>query len=130
MELAPDEIIARIHLPRGRRGWTAAYRKVGTRRAQAIAKVCFAAAARLDGDVIQDMRLAFGSVAPTVVRATATEALMRGQQLTPQSATAAVDSLAAEISPIDDIRSTARYRRFVARQLLVDYLHSLGGRFR
>ena len=130
MELAPDEIIARIHLPRDRRGWTAAYRKVGTRRAQAIAKVCFAAAARLDGDVIQDMRLAFGSVAPTVVRATATEALMRGQQLTPQSATAAVDSLAAEISPIDDIRSTARYRRFVARQLLVDYLQSLGGRFR
>ena len=130
MELAPDEIIARIHLPRDRRGWTAAYRKVGTRRAQAIAKVCFAAAARLDGNVIQDMRLAFGSVAPTVVRATATEALMRGQQLTPQSATAAVDSLAAEISPIDDIRSTARYRRFVARQLLVDYLQSLGGRFR
>ena len=130
MELAPDEIIARIHLPRDRRGWTAAYRKVGTRRAQAIAKVCFAAAARLDGDVIQDMRLAFGSVAPTVVRATATEALMRGQQLTPQSATAAGDSLAAEISPIDDIRSTARYRRFVARQLLVDYLQSLGGRFR
>ena len=130
MELAPDEIIARIHLPRDRRGWTAAYRKVGTRRAQAIAKVCFAAAARLDGDVIQDMRLAFGSVAPTVVRATATEALMRGQQLTPQSATAAVDSLAAEISPIDDIRSTARYRRFVARQLLGDYLQSLGGRFR
>ncbi len=130
MELAPDEIIARIHLPRDRRGWTAAYRKVGTRRAQAIAKVCFAAAARLDGNVIQDMRLAFGSVAPTVVRATATEALMRGQQLTSQSATAAVDSLAAEISPIDDIRSTARYRRFVARQLLVDYLQSLGGRFR
>ena len=130
MELAPDEIIARIHLPRDRRGWTAAYRKVGTRRAQAIAKVCFAAAARLDGDVIQDMRLAFGSVAPTVVRATATEALMRGRQLTSQSATAAVDSLAAEISPIDDIRSTARYRRFVARQLLVDYLQSLSGRFR
>jgi CO/xanthine dehydrogenase FAD-binding subunit len=130
MELAPDEIIARIHLPRDRRGWTAAYRKVGTRRAQAIAKVCFAAAARLDGNVIQDMRLAFGSVAPTVVRATATEALMRGQQLTPQSATAAVDSVAAEISPIDDIRSTARYRRFVVRQLLIDYLQSLGGRFR
>jgi CO/xanthine dehydrogenase FAD-binding subunit len=125
MELAPDEIIARIHLPRDRRGWTAAYRKVGTRRAQAIAKVCFAAAARLDGNVIQDMRLAFGSVAPTVVRATATETLMRGQQLTPQSATAAVDSLAAEISPIDDIRSTAHYRRFVARQLLGDYLRSL-----
>jgi CO/xanthine dehydrogenase FAD-binding subunit len=125
MELAPDEIIARIHLSRDRRGWTAAYRKVGTRRAQAIAKVCFAAATRLDGNVIQDVRLAFGSVAPTVVRATATEALMRGQPLTSQSATAAGDALAAEISPIDDIRSTARYRRFVARQLLVDYLRSL-----
>src|SRR5688500_4417567 len=66
--LAPDELIARIHLPRGAR-WTVAYRKVGTRRAQAIAKVCFAAAARLDGGTVADVRIAFGSVAPTVVRA-------------------------------------------------------------
>ncbi len=125
MDLAPDEIIARIHLSRNRQGWTAAYRKVGTRRAQAIAKVCFAAAAQLNGQVVQDVRLAFGSVAPTVFRATATEAVIRGRPLTPETATVAVAALTAEISPIDDIRSTARYRAFVANQLVVDFLRSL-----
>jgi len=125
MDLAPDEIIARILLPRHRDGWTAAYRKVGTRRAQAISKVCFAAAAQLNGNVVQDVRLAYGSIAPTVVRATATEAVIRGRQLAPSMTAAAVDALTAEISPIDDIRSTARYRAFVTRQLLLDFLRSL-----
>jgi CO/xanthine dehydrogenase FAD-binding subunit len=128
MDLAPDEIIARILLPRNRHGWTAAYRKVGTRRAQAIAKVCFAAAARLRGSDVEDVRIAFGSVAPTVVRASATEAVIRGRGLTPTTAVAAVDALATDIAPIDDIRSTARYRAFVARQLLLDFLKSLSAR--
>ena len=124
MDLAADEIIVRIHLPRKRNGWTAGYRKVGTRRAQAIAKVCFAAATRLEGKVVQDVRLAFGSVAPTVVRATTTEATIRGTELTPQTMAVAADALTAEIAPIDDIRSTARYRAFVARQLLIEFLSS------
>jgi CO/xanthine dehydrogenase FAD-binding subunit len=126
-ELAADELIARIHLPRGpaRRGWTAVYRKVGTRRAQAIAKVCFAAAARVDGDRIADIRIAFGSVAPTVVRARRTEDVLRGQSLEPGNGPAAAGSLRSEIAPIDDIRSTARYRSFVAEQLLTDFLRSL-----
>jgi CO/xanthine dehydrogenase FAD-binding subunit len=131
MDLAPDEIIARIHLPRDRNGWIAAYRKVGTRRAQAIAKVCFAVAARMDGAVVQDIRIALGSVAPTVVRAVATEAGLRAKPLTAAVAAAAADLLSTEISPIDDIRSTARYRAFVTRQLLLGFLQSLaGGRFR
>jgi CO/xanthine dehydrogenase FAD-binding subunit len=131
MDLAPDEIIARIHLPRNRNGWIAAYRKVGTRRAQAIAKVCVAVAARMDGAVVQDIRIALGSVAPTVVRAMATEASLRAKPLTAADAAAAADLLATEITPIDDIRSTARYRAFVARQVLLGFLQSLaGGRFR
>jgi CO/xanthine dehydrogenase FAD-binding subunit len=127
-ELAADELIARINLPRGpaRHGWTAAYRKVGTRRAQAIAKVCFAAAARVDGDRIADIRIAFGSVAPTVMRARRTEDALRGQPLGPANAPAAAESLRSEIAPIDDIRSTARYRGFVARQMLIAFLESLG----
>ena len=70
MDLAPGEIIARIHLP-SRDSWLPAaggrdyYRKVGTRRAQAIAKVCFAGAIRVEGKVVQDVRIALGSVAPT-----------------------------------------------------------------
>jgi CO/xanthine dehydrogenase FAD-binding subunit len=124
MDLAADEIIARIHLPR-RQGWIATYRKVGTRRAQAIAKVCFAAAARLDGNQVADLRLAFGSVAPTVVRATRAEQAVRGTQLDASTIDSALEALGTDIVPIDDIRSTARYRRFVARQLLHAFLQSI-----
>ena len=124
-ELAADELIARIHLPRGRRGWTAVYRKVGTRRAQAIAKVCFAAAARVEGDRVEDIRMAFGSVAPTVVRARATEDAIRGKALSEETMKAAIGALETAIAPIDDIRSTARYRAFVARQLTRAFLESL-----
>lgn len=124
MDLAPDEIIARVNLRR-RTGWTGMYRKVGTRRAQAIAKVCFAAAARLDGDRVQDVRIAFGSVAPTVVRAKQTESAIAGKVLDAATVAAALQATAADIAPIDDIRSTARYRGFVARQLVHAFLRSL-----
>jgi CO/xanthine dehydrogenase FAD-binding subunit len=122
--LAPQEVIARIHLPR-RPGWTATYRKVGTRRAQAIAKVGFAAAVRLSEGVVRDARVAFGSVAPTVVRAKAAEDSLRGQSLTERTIVRAQDALSVDITPIDDIRSTAHYRLSVARRLLAAFLSSL-----
>ena len=122
--LAPGEIIARIHLPR-REGWTATFRKIGTRRAQAIAKICFAGAAEVDGRTVRDVRIAFGSVAPTVVRARNAEGSLRGRDLTDEAATAAVEALAADITPIDDIRSTARYRLEVAGRLLAEFLSAL-----
>ena len=124
--LGPAEIIGRIHLPR-RRGWTATYRKVGTRRAQAIAKVCFAAAARLDGHRIRDVRIAFGSVAPTVIRARAAEGALTGREADDSAIAQALDAIERDISPIDDIRSTAPYRRFVSRRLLAEFLSSLSG---
>ena len=123
--MAGDEIVARVHLPLGRRGWIEQYRKVGTRRAQAIAKVCFAAAATLDGDRVADIRLAFGSVAPTVVRASAAERAVRGAAPDAGALAAAVDALASEIAPIDDIRSTARYRLAVAQRMLRAFLERL-----
>ena len=67
------------------------------------------------------MRLAFGSVAPTVVRATRTEALLRGSSPDPGTFDAAVQALDSELAPIDDIRSTARYRRRVAANLLIEF---------
>jgi CO/xanthine dehydrogenase FAD-binding subunit len=124
--LAPGEIIRRIHLPR-RRGWTATYRKVGTRRAQAISKVCFAAAVLTEERLVQDVRIALGSVAPTVVRARKTEGVLRGRDIDGATIAAAVDALSEDITPIDDIRSTSRYRLFVARQLLADFLASIPG---
>ncbi len=64
-----DELIGRIHLSRAQSNGKHYYRKVGTRRAQAISKVCFAGTGRLEGGRIVDARIALGSVAPTVLRA-------------------------------------------------------------
>jgi CO/xanthine dehydrogenase FAD-binding subunit len=125
MLMRPDELIAHIRLPRTKRGWTHHYRKVGTRKAQAISKVCFAAAVQLEGGLVRDVRLAFSSVAPTVVRAAAAESALRGRPLSPAAIAAAREALLRDIAPIDDIRSTARYRLRVAQNILEEFLRSL-----
>jgi CO/xanthine dehydrogenase FAD-binding subunit len=124
MDLAPDELITAVRLPR-RRGWSQHYRKVGARRAQAISKVCFAGAALVESGRLADIRLAFGSVAPTVVRAFGTEAVLRGARIDDGSVDRAGAALLAELSPIDDVRSTATYRRRVAVNVLGEFIQSL-----
>jgi CO/xanthine dehydrogenase FAD-binding subunit len=123
MDLAPGEIIARVILPQAhmRRAF---YRKVGPRRAQAISKVCFAGVIAMDARVVRDIRIALGSVGPTVIRAHRTEAALRGRPLDAAAIAAAMEELVAEIAPIDDIRSTARYRSRVAANLLQEFLSS------
>ncbi|MFZ0820974.1 MAG: xanthine dehydrogenase family protein subunit M [Candidatus Acidiferrales bacterium] len=128
MDLRPTELIRTIRIPRNKVEWRQHYRKVGARRAQAISKVCFAGAADVDGGQIRDVRIALGSVAPIVLRCTKTEDLLRGRTISPELIQAARDALAREISPIDDIRSTARYRSRVAQNLLEDFLVGLGER--
>ncbi len=125
MDLRPDELIRGIRLRRSIRSWRQYYRKVGTRRAQAISKVCVAAAAELEGDAIRDVRIALGSVAPTVLRAAKTETFLRRRTLDEDTIRAAQEELAREIAPIDDMRSTARYRRRVAQNLLGKFLSGL-----
>src|SRR6266536_1041068 len=115
----PDELITSFEIPmlRGRQ-W---FRKVGTRAAQAISKVVVAM--RLEppkGSGPAVVRIAFGSVAPTVVRATRTEAALAAGS----SLDTALALLAEEIAPIDDIRSTALYRRRVAANLLTSFWNS------
>ena len=124
MDLRRGEIIARILLPPsgGTSAWRSYYRKVGTRRAQAISKVCMAGMIRVEANAIQDVRIAIGSVAPTVVRAVTTEEALRGQPLDAGTIAAAERALLTEIAPIDDIRSTARYRARVAANLLREFL--------
>ena len=125
MDLRADELIRRIRLPRGQKNWRFHYRKVGTRRAQAISKVCFAGRARVENGRIADVRLAFGSVAPIVLRAIQTERLLRGEKISPALGRAASEKLAQEIAPIDDMRSTAHYRRRVAQNLLAGFIDLL-----
>jgi CO/xanthine dehydrogenase FAD-binding subunit len=125
MLLGPHELLARVRMPRNTRGATHYYRKVGTRKAQAISKVCLAAVARLDHDQIGDVRLALGSVAPIVVRCVQTENSLRGRKPDAETIKSAGATLSHEISPIDDIRSTADYRLQVAKNLLTGFLLTL-----
>ncbi len=119
MDLRPGELIARILLPLGREGWHECFRKVGTRAAQAISKVAMAAAARTADGRIEDFRLAYASMAPVPLRCLRTEQILRGARLD------SLPELPDETSPIDDLRSTAHYRRQVARNLLLRFLAGL-----
>jgi CO/xanthine dehydrogenase FAD-binding subunit len=127
MDLRSDELIRRVRLPRAMSGWKQHYRKVGTRRAQAISKVCFAGAARIEGGRIVDVRIALGSVAPTVLEALETEKMLRGERPTPSTLRAAQEVIGREITPIDDMRSTASYRRRVAQNLLSEFFEIAAG---
>lgn len=120
--MRPDELVARVRLPRDGGHTASYYRKVGTRKAQAISKVCMAASARVEGGRVRWAQIALGSVAPTVVRCARTEELLRDQLIDAGLIEAARASLAAEIAPIDDVRSTADYRLRVAQNLLEDFL--------
>jgi CO/xanthine dehydrogenase FAD-binding subunit len=125
MDLQPDELLWRIHLPRNQAKLTQYYRKVGTRRAQAIAKVCFAAVGRVDDRRISEVRIALGSVAPVPLRCVLTEGVLRNQQLNGTTVEQAKTHLEREIVPIDDIRSTKNYRLRVSLNLLQDFLTTL-----
>ncbi|MGI8999231.1 MAG: FAD binding domain-containing protein [Candidatus Limnocylindria bacterium] len=105
------------------------FRKIGTRRAQAISKVVMTLAWSASGDdgPWTDVRLALGSVAATTVRASATEAVLEGTRPTRETADAAVAELGAELAPIDDVRSTADYRRMVAGRVLHRLIRDVGG---
>jgi CO/xanthine dehydrogenase FAD-binding subunit len=125
MQMAPDELLRAVRVPRRAKSWRRYYRKVGTRKAQAISKVCFAGGALMDAGAILDIRIALGSVAPVVFRVVKTEDALRGKSLTPSVIATARETLAGEIGPIDDIRSTARYRLRVAQNLLEEFLSQL-----
>ncbi len=107
--LAPDELLVAVEIPPlSGQQW---FRKVGTRAAQAISKIVIAA--------IRDRRprVALGSVAPTVLRLPQTEALLADGRPIAEARAALLE----EIHPIDDMRSTANYRRQVAANLLEQF---------
>jgi CO/xanthine dehydrogenase FAD-binding subunit len=125
MELRSDELIRSVCLPRRFANYVPYARKAGARNAQAISKVCIAALGRLTGGAIEDVRIALGSVAPVPLRLRETERLLIGKTLEPSLVDAARKTASAEIQPIDDIRSTARYRAAVAANLVAEFLGKL-----
>jgi len=123
--LAADELIQAVCLPRKFPGYFSHARKIGARNSQAISKVCIAGLGQVAGGVVEDIRIALGSVAPVPVRLRETEKALRGKIIDSDLLLAARQAAMAEIRPIDDIRSTARYRAAVAGNLVVEFLNRL-----
>jgi xanthine dehydrogenase small subunit len=118
--LAADELIVAAHVPVPGPATRTAWRKVGTRRAQSISKVMGAAAITVDGGVVAGARVALGAIADRPIRVAAVEAAVRGLPLG-DAAAAAREAMRAAIQPIDDVRSTASYRREVAENLVARF---------
>ncbi|HEX9424404.1 MAG TPA: xanthine dehydrogenase family protein subunit M [Pyrinomonadaceae bacterium] len=125
MIMQPDELLAHIRLPRLWPDLQHYYRKVGTRKAQAISKVCVAATARVKEGTVDHVRIALGSIAPIPLRCLKTEEALRGKSLDENIIEKAKAVLVREIVPIDDIRSTKSYRSRVSLNLLEDFLRQL-----
>jgi CO/xanthine dehydrogenase FAD-binding subunit len=120
--LAQDELIHAVHLPKRFEGALRYVRKVGTRNAQAISKICVAATASMRSGRVEKIRIGMGSMAPTPLRLSKTEQVLLGAALNDATIAAVRKALASETTPIDDIRSTSSYRTLVAGNLLEEML--------
>ena len=123
--LHPEELILAIILKKQFDGYFVYGRKTGARNGQAISKVCIAGVGRLRDGRAHDVRIGIGAVAPTPLRLSAVEEVVAGKPIDDSLVVAARRTLNAEIAPIDDIRSIAAYRRWVAGNLLEEFLRSL-----
>ncbi|HEX7183076.1 MAG TPA: xanthine dehydrogenase family protein subunit M [Thermoanaerobaculia bacterium] len=116
--LEPGEIIVRVRLPHLPEGSVQNFRKVGTREAQSISKVVVAMVGQVADGRIAELRLAAGSVAATPVRLRAAEEAVRGMAPGAEAADLAGREAARGVTPIDDVRSTADYRRFALERVV------------
>ncbi len=122
VDCAADELIVAVIVRWPAAGTHSAYHKVGTRAAQSIARVGVAGSLAVEGDCVSHIRLAAASVAAVPLRLRAAEQHLLGRSLTASAIAGAAAVAATEITPIDDVRSTAAYRRFAVEQLVRRFL--------
>tara|TARA_B100001250_G_scaffold405953_1_gene424239 strand:+ start:41 stop:442 length:402 start_codon:yes stop_codon:yes gene_type:complete len=121
LAMEADELITWIHLPPRHPNDRTHFRKVGTRQALAISKVILAVRLRVDEGVVVEARVAVGSVGPCPMRSPAVETALVGHSIDPNMA----DRISRDITPIDDVRSTAAYRMAVSKRVLRSCLRGL-----
>jgi len=121
MRRRPDELIVAIRVPRRRYSYQV-FEKVGSRHAQAIAKVGLAVT-RSDAG----WRVVAASVAPTIRRCPTVERLLETGAAV-ASPSDLLPAIAQDVAPIDDIRSTAHYRTLVMARLLYHDLRDFWGK--
>jgi len=125
LSILPDEIITKFIIPKRHILEVSDFYKVGARRAQAISKVMGCFAAHLDGKAILSVALAFGSVAATPIRLAKTETMLMSRKFTSGAIEEACEIAKSEFEPLDDIRSTADYRRHLVSVMIRRFLSSL-----
>lgn len=116
--MKPDQILTKIKFPKPAANQGGAYLKLGKRKAMAIATASLAVFVTVDNNRLTDLRICLGSVAPIPLRARKTEDVLRWQKVDALDLAAAERQLQEEISPINDIRGSAEYRRQAAGTLL------------
>ena len=124
MDLKKEELISKIRLLRKNRKHF--FRKIGTRKAQAISKVVFAGSANLENGIFKEVNIGIGSVAAVPFKAKACEQAIIGNKLSEELIEKAQIALKNEINPIDDVRSTGEYRLQVCLNLLKEFLSHVG----
>jgi carbon-monoxide dehydrogenase medium subunit len=126
--MAEDEILTGIRFKSLRHNERGGYLKVALRAAQAISVVNAACVVQCDAQgKVQSARIALGAVAPVVIRASKAEAALIGQELDEESIVAAGDIAAQEAQPIDDVRGSAHYRRWMVRHTVMQLLRAAAG---
>lgn len=125
--LAPSEFVVEIRVPARARGTLVRAYKVGKRHDQDISAVFACFALDVEGGRIASARIGCGGVAATPKRANATEAALAGRAWDDATADAAARVLAAEFTPIDDMRASAAFRRTVLANLLRRFRMETGG---
>jgi len=120
--LKKDEIVSAIIIKKQTKNECSKFIKIGTRKAQAISKVMGCFRVDIEKDEIKGIRISFGSVAPVPIRAIKTEKFLKGKKISSNLAGDVCKELSKDVSPIDDIRSTAEYRKYICGVLLKRFL--------
>ena len=125
IDLRPEELIVRFVLPKLPEGSRESFRKLGQRAAQAISKVMGGYRVRVKDGVIESIAISLGSVAATVIRLPEVERWLKGKALNENTFAVAEQMTLKIVTPIDDIRSTAEYRKWVSGRLVRGFLEAL-----
>ncbi|MFN2145087.1 MAG: FAD binding domain-containing protein, partial [Anaerolineales bacterium] len=112
-QLQPDEMLVEIIFPAMQKNQRGMFYKVGLRKAQAISVLNLAAVLNFEGDTVSLAAITLGAVAPTIIHAGEAEAFLTGKKLTPEVIEQAAQLAVSAAKPIDDIRGTAAYRRYM-----------------
>ena len=128
--LKPDEILVEVQVPNLPPRSGGVYLKHAVRKAMDLAIVGVAVIVTVDGDVLSDVKIALGAVAPTPIRVKRAEEILKGKKISDDLLQKAGQTASDESSPIDDIRSSADYRRKIIKVLVARAIEQAVGQVR